>query len=154
MFLHYFCGIQIAQSTFTMLTLRKNHQRGFTILELLTVVVIVAIIANLAVVRFLSSQDRARIAAATGDVFAFKKALAMYDIDNGSFSKVDRNAVTPFVQDLLDPNGSRYMTLPKGSNFADFTYDSQQNGDTYLITVTARDRVGTKIYADPARTWR
>ncbi len=137
-----------------MLTLRKSHQRGFTILELLTVVVIIAVIANLAVARFLSSQDRARIAAATADVFAFKKALSMYDIDNGSFSKVDRNAVNPFIQDLLDPNGSPYMVLPKGSNFADFTYDSQQNGDTYLITVTALDRVGTTIYADPYRTWK
>ena len=133
---------------------QKTKQRGFSNVELVIVIVIIGILANVAVLRFLSTRDSARIVTATHDVFLFKEALGLYEADHGTFPGADRSAVQLLVQDLVDRNGQPYMTLPNGANFANFGYYSSPDSQSYLIEVVALDHNGTIIRGDPGRTWR
>ncbi len=132
---------------------KKIGQRGFSNVELVIVIVIIGILANVAVLRFMSTRDSARIVTATHDVFLFKEALGLYEADHGAFPNLDRNAVRLLVDDLVNFDGQPYMTLPNGANFANFNYRAKSDGQSYLIEVVALDRNGTIIRGDPSRTW-
>ncbi len=56
--------------------------RGFTLIEVMVVVVILAILAALIVPRIMSRPDEARVVAARQDVAAIVQALKLYRLDN------------------------------------------------------------------------
>ena len=60
-----------------------NH-RGFTIVELLIVIVVIAILAAITVVAFDGVQSRSRDSKRKQDVAAIVKSLQLYNIDNGN----------------------------------------------------------------------
>lgn len=59
--------------------------RGFTIVELLVVIVIIAILAAIAVTTFRGVQNRAQDTARISDVKAIQRALEVYKADKGSY---------------------------------------------------------------------
>jgi general secretion pathway protein G len=63
----------------------RTNQRGFTIVELLIVIVVIAILAAITIVAYNGVQVRARDSQRRSDVTAIKKALELYYIDNGKF---------------------------------------------------------------------
>jgi len=129
-----------------------DKQRGFTLVELLVVIVILGIIAAIAVPRFLASQDRARVVAAVADVDHFRKALAVYEVDYGNFPDQNLASVAAITAALVDPSGNDYMILPDGQNFASFAYTPVNAGESYEITVIANDHNSTGVAADPEGT--
>lgn len=136
-----------------MLFAQRTNERGFTTIELVLVVVIIGVLANLAVHRYLSTRDQARIAVATYDLQLFQKALGIYETDHSHYPPWDRDALERLIQDLIDINGQHYIDLPGGKNFTEFHYSSRLNGQSYLITIRALDRNETRVLADPTRTW-
>lgn len=59
--------------------------RGFTIVELLIVIVVVAVLAAISVVAYNGIQQRARDNVRKQDVAAIAKALQLYAVDKGGF---------------------------------------------------------------------
>ena len=57
-------------------------KRGFTIVELLIVIVVIAILASISVVAYNGIQNRANDTAILNDMAAFKKKIELYKIDN------------------------------------------------------------------------
>lgn len=57
------------------MTTQKVKSTGFTIVELLIVIVIIGILASLAIGAFASAQDRAKIASATNDLKILEKSI-------------------------------------------------------------------------------
>src|SRR5258707_2572415 len=57
-------------------------QNGFTLLEVMIVVVILGILAALVVPRIISRPDEARVIAAKQDIASFMQALKLYRLDN------------------------------------------------------------------------
>lgn len=67
-----------------------NNRRatGFTIVELLIVIVVIAILAAVTVVAYNGIQQRARDSTRTSDIAAIHRALELYRADNGVFPSV------------------------------------------------------------------
>ncbi len=62
-----------------------RQQTGFTIVELLIVIVVIAILAAISIVAYGGIQERARNAQRTQDVRTIAKALELYYINNGQY---------------------------------------------------------------------
>ena len=63
----------------------KRKRQGFTIVELLIVIVVIAILAAISIVAYTGIQQRARDSQRDSDIATIVKALEMYYIDNGRF---------------------------------------------------------------------
>lgn len=60
----------------------KQRQAGFTIVELLIVIVVIAILATITVVAYTGIQERARVSGIQSSLKDISQILAIYGIDN------------------------------------------------------------------------
>ena len=67
----------------------KTNRRGFTIVELLIVIVVIAILAAITIVAYNGLQGRARDAQRHEDIKTIAKALELYYADNGRYPSSD-----------------------------------------------------------------
>lgn len=65
---------------------KYNQQRGFTIVELLIVIVVISILAAITVVAYTGVQERSRDSNRKTDLAQIATALRLYHIDNGPMS--------------------------------------------------------------------
>ena len=65
-------------------------QRGFTLIEILVVIAILAILGALVVPNIMKRPDEARVAAARHDVQAIVQALKLYKLDNGFYPSTEQ----------------------------------------------------------------
>lgn len=68
-----------------MLMLPSSKRQGFTIVELLIVIVVIAILATISIVAYRGIQDRAYAAKVDSAVDAYAKLFEMYKVDHGSY---------------------------------------------------------------------
>ncbi|MNR00329.1 Type II secretion system protein G precursor [compost metagenome] len=64
------------------------HQQGFTIVELLIVIVIIGILAAITIVAFNGTQARARDSARISKIKSISKAIDLYFVDNGRYPPI------------------------------------------------------------------
>ncbi|WP_019341373.1 MULTISPECIES: type II secretion system major pseudopilin GspG [Pseudomonadaceae] len=67
------------------MTLNERKQRGFTLIEIMVVVVILGILAALVVPQVMNRPDQAKVTVAKGDIKAISAALDMYKLDNYAY---------------------------------------------------------------------
>ncbi|WP_329957704.1 type II secretion system major pseudopilin GspG [Bordetella petrii] len=63
----------------------RARQQGFTLIEIMVVIVIMGILAALVVPRVLDRPDQARRVAAQQDISGVMQALKLYRLDNGRY---------------------------------------------------------------------
>ncbi len=113
-----------------------SRHRGFTIVELLIVVVVIAILASISIVAYTGIQDRAYLAKAASIVDGYSKIAEMYRIDNGSYYPVNGAyaclgaagnfaAATPFGAGECYRDGGYAEGIDVGFNNALAAYSSQ-----------------------------
>ena len=125
----------------------KFNQRGFTLIEILLVVVIILVLAAMVVPNFAGKGKQARTAAAKADIDAnLSTALDLYELDNGRYptteqgikslvekpnsSPVPANWNGPYVKKKripIDPWGKDYVYTSPGQHNTD-GYDLSSNG--------------------------
>lgn len=67
-----------------------NRHAGFTLIEIMVVVVILGILAALIVPKVMSRPDDAKVVAATHDIGALVQALKLYRLDNHHYPTTDQ----------------------------------------------------------------
>ncbi|MHB8908384.1 MAG: type II secretion system major pseudopilin GspG [Syntrophales bacterium] len=77
--------------------LRRN-ERGFTLIELMVVIVILGILAGLIVPRIMGRPDEARRAKARIQLESLETALKLYKLDNGNYPTTEQG-----LQALVEP---------------------------------------------------
>lgn len=86
----------------------KSLQRGFTLLEVMVVVVILGILAVLVVPKIISRPDEARVIAARQDIASLMQALKLYRLDNQRY---------PVTEQGLQALAARPTTTPVPGNW-------------------------------------
>jgi general secretion pathway protein G len=69
---------------------RRTNEAGFTLIELMVVVVIIGILAGLIVPRIMGSDEKAREAKAKMQIESLETALKLYKLDNGSYPSTEQ----------------------------------------------------------------
>jgi len=64
---------------------QNKHQYGFTIVELLIVIVVIAILAAISIVAYNGVQQRGRDSQRKADLQAISKAVELFYVDNGRY---------------------------------------------------------------------
>lgn len=59
-----------------------DKQRGFTLLEIMVVIVIIGVLASLVVPNLMGNKEKADKQKAVSDIVALENALDMYKLDN------------------------------------------------------------------------
>src|ERR1700694_5348169 len=94
-------------------------RRGFTLLEVVVVVVILGILAALVVPKIISRPDEARVIAAKQDIASLMQALKLYRLDNQRYPATEQGLQALVAQPTtapLPPNwkaGGYVERLPK-----------------------------------------
>jgi general secretion pathway protein G len=68
----------------------KKDVRGFTLIEIMVVVVILGVLAALIVPKIMGRPDEARVTAARQDISTLMQALKMYRLDNHRYPTTDQ----------------------------------------------------------------
>jgi len=118
-----------------------RSQGGFTLIEIMVVVVIIGVLGAIVVPQFMSRPDQAKVTAAHTDIQAIATALEMYRLDNFQYPSTQqglealskRPSGTPaarnwnpqgYLKSLpVDPWGTPYQYLNPGHKSLDGSYD-------------------------------
>lgn len=76
-------------------------ERGFTLIELMVVIVILGILAGLIIPRIMGRPDEARRAKAQLQIQSIETSLKLYRLDNGSYPTTEQG-----LQSLVEPPAS------------------------------------------------
>ncbi len=80
-----------------------KKQQGFTLIEIIVVVVIIGILATFVAPKFLGRTDEARVTKAKNDIQALESALDLYKLDNYTYPTTDQGLEALVTRPTSDP---------------------------------------------------
>ena len=123
--------------------MNKKSRLGFTLIEIMLVVIIIGALSAMIIPRFTGRSDQAKAAAAKADIEAhLATAFKLYELDNGNFPTSDQgldalfkkpesepvptNWNGPYVEKRpVDPWGRPYVYLAPGEHRSDYDLSSK-----------------------------
>jgi len=91
---------------------KELYNRGFTLIELMVVIVILGILAGLIVPRIMDNPDKAKQVMARTQIESIETALKLYKLDTGSYPSTDQG-----LQALVQVPEPRPKNWKKGGYF-------------------------------------
>lgn len=93
---------------------KTSFARGFTLIEVMIVVVILGILAAVVIPKILDRPDQARVTAAKADIAVIMQQLKLYRLDNAAYPATDQGLQALVVKPTTNPlpmnwRGSGYL---------------------------------------------
>ncbi len=139
--------------------MKRNKQTGFTLIEIMVVVVILGILGALIVPNIISRPDEARAQAAKADIGSIVTSLELYRIDNGVYPSTEQG-LEALIQEPsgfpeprnwnpegylkklpVDPWGEPYYYFSEDRKFEIYTYgaDRKEGGTGVDADISSND---------------
>lgn len=105
-----------------------SPQRGFTLIEVMVVVVILSILAAVVVPRIMDNPDKARVAKVKQDIRALESALNLYRLDNFVYPSTEQGLESLVELPTVEPEprnwkaGGYIDRLPKDPWGGDYQF--------------------------------
>ena len=137
---------------------RRN--RGFTLIEIMVVVVILGILAAVVVPRIMDRPDDARIAKARQDIRELESSLNLYKLDNFNYPSTQQGLESLVSQPSGEPqarnwkSGGYIKQLPKDPWGNDYQYlNPGVKGEFDIFSLGADNRPGGEGAAADIGNW-
>ena len=132
-----------------MKTTRKlqGRQAGFTLIEIMVVVIIIGLLAGIVVPYVMDSLDKANVQKARADFKTLQTALKLYRIDNFNYPSTEQGLEALVSKPSIAPIPRNYKsngyieTLPKDPWGSDYQYMSPGESHEYDIYSLGADGV-------------
>jgi len=137
----------------------RGQARGFTLIEILVVLVIIGILAAMIAPNIIGRDDQARVTAAKSDLQAISQALDLYKMDNFRYPTTDQglDALVNKPAEAKnwpangylkvapkDPWGNDYVYVAPGSkgpyDLLSYGADGKEGGEGYDADINVLDR--------------
>jgi general secretion pathway protein G len=134
----------------------QSHSRGFTLLELLVVIVIIGLLAGLVAPRFFDQVSKSNTKIARAQIDSLEKALDQYRLDVGAYPNTEQGLAAlnakpadlekwagPYLKKAVppDPWGNRYLYKSPGDHgdydLSSLGSDSQPGGSGEAADVSS-----------------
>lgn len=138
--------------------LRKlKSKKGFTLIELMVVIVIIGILVAIALPNFISAQDRAKISSTKANLHTLQTSLETYSVDwSGLYPDVTGTTSTygllkestdkKYYKELKNPFGGGKDALTTISNRTAMATSSNTQGNFAITSLPTTSGAGTSIY--------
>jgi len=142
--------------------MRSLKQQGFTLIEILVVVTILAILGALVVPKIMDRPNDARVMAAKQGVAAVMSSLKMYKLDNGRFPTTEQGLKALVEKPTSDPAPSNWKAggyldkpqLPKDPWGHDYIYlNPGMKGEIDVLSYGADGQSGGEGYDADIGSW-
>lgn len=124
-----------------------SKESGFSLIEIMVVVVILGILASIVVPKIISRPDEARVVKAKQDVLAIQNALDLYKLDNGIYPSTDQGLIALVEKPTSNPaprDWKQYLhSLPKDPWGRDYLYlNPGEHSEVDVFTLGADGQPG------------
>ncbi|MDR3428587.1 MULTISPECIES: type II secretion system major pseudopilin GspG [Silvimonas] len=136
-------------------------QRGFTLIEILVVITILAILGALIVPKIMDRPNDARVVAAKQDIRSVVQALKLYKLDNGRYPTTEQGLKALVEKPTASPapanwkNGGYLEKLPKDPWGNDYIYlNPGLHGEIDVMSYGADGQAGGENYDADIGSWQ
>ncbi|PKG58505.1 type II secretion system protein GspG [Shewanella sp. Choline-02u-19] len=129
----------------------RSKQKGFTLLEVMVVIVILGILASMVVPNLMGNKDKADQQKAVSDIVALENALDMYRLDNSIYPTTEQGLEALVQKPTMSPEPRNYREdgyvkrLPQDPWRNDYLLLSPgENGKLDIFSVGPDGQAGTE----------
>jgi len=130
----------------------QNKERGFSLLEIMVVLIIIGVMASIVAPRFIERADEAKVDSTKVQMKNIEQALKLYRLQHGQYPSSSEG-----LKVLVDPSkgGKRYLDeLPKDAWGFDFVYLSPGvHGDVDMLSYGADGKSGGSDFDADIGNW-
>ncbi|MCJ9430048.1 type II secretion system major pseudopilin GspG [Kordiimonas marina] len=137
------------------------NEDGFTLIELMVVIVIIGLLTTIVVINVLPSQDKAMVEKAHADIHMLEQAVELYRLDNKAYPTVDQGlqALVKMPDNLKNPDLYRkegyIKRLPNDPWGHPYQYAYPGEHGTFdIFSLGADGRVGGKGLDADVTNWQ
>ena len=134
------------------------NNKGFSLIEIMVVVVILGILASIVVPKIMNRPDEARIIKAKQDILSIQNALDLYKLDNGNYPTTDQGLMALVEKPTTNPipdNWKAYLqAVPHDPWNRDYLYlNPGEHSEVDVFTYGADGQPGGKGVNDDIGSW-
>ncbi len=133
------CPVSAKRPQGRFVVIRKQFQQGFTLLELLVVMVIIGLLVGYVGPRYFAQIGKSEVKAALAQIDGFEKAVEQYRLDVGKFPSNEQGLNALFVRPATEPRwqGPYLKKMPPPDPWGNpYVYRTPgANGDFEIISL-------------------